>query len=169
MPVAAIDPNEYIRVDLKTCPPDGFVMLRPLPYGEKIKRRDKTSKMLMKTSQKSGSGRGRMNLQNLDAVMEFESAQEWAMQFDFAYCIGEHNLQNKDGSPMDFSKPLGWKLLDPRIGDEIAEAIFAMNELEDEEDLEDFPRLSSTSLEARENGSGTVLQGKTEEGSLKIP
>lgn len=143
MPVATIKTDDTTRVDLRSAPPDGFVLLRPLPYGKKLERRERTSKMLMRVDSGNGrkGGRGRMRQSsNPDAVMEFESAQAWAVQFDFSYCIVDHNLTDDKDQKLDFANPMTLKMLDPRIGSEIEYAISELNEVEEEEDedVEDF-------------------------------
>lgn len=140
MPIVTTDPNDYTRYDLKSAPPDGFVMLRPLPYGMKLTRRDKASKMMMKAGTPKG-GRGAVTEQTI----ELETLSEWATQFDFSYCIGEHNLQKADESLINFANPLEFKLLNPRVGSEIERYINELNEEEDEETLEDFLRRSNSS------------------------
>src|SRR5438067_1609394 len=106
MPNVTIDPGEFERKDLKSAPPDGYVMLRPLPYGMKLTRRDKASKMQMRAQ---ADGRGRVS--NQEQIIEFETLNEWATIYDFAYCIGEHNLTDKNGQNLDFSQPMTFKML----------------------------------------------------------
>ncbi len=150
MPVATVNPNEYQRFDLKTAPPDGYVMLRPLPYGMKLTRRDKAAKMVMH-SQAPQRGRGRMAVSEASVKTELETANEWATHYDFAYCIGEHNLTDANGQLLDFASTMTLKLLDPRVGSEIEELLFALNEEEDAETLEDFlKRRDESSSEAPE-------------------
>lgn len=142
MPIATVDPATTVRVDLESCE-GGYVELRPLPYGKKLERRDKQAKMFMR-SRPTQQGKGRM-ASNDDAVMEFETANEWAVQFDFAYCVVDHNLTDKNEQKLDFTNAMIFKTLDPRIGTEIEYAIADLNELEDEEDMEDFTKRSSAS------------------------
>jgi|SRR5580765_337043 len=130
MPDVTVDTGSYQRYDLKSAPPDGFVMLRPLPYGMKLTRRDKASKMKMQTEQ----GRGRKTTSEI----ELETLNEWAVAHDFAYCIGEHNLTDKNDALLDFTNPMTLKTLNPKVGSEIEKYIDELNEDEDEESLEDF-------------------------------
>jgi hypothetical protein len=114
-------------------------------------------------------GKGRMNTPGADdAVMEFETANEWAVQFDFAYCIVDHNLTDTKEQKLDFSNPMTFKSLNPRIGTEIEYAIADLNELEDEEDFEDFQkRLLESS--ANKETSTTDSNEATDAGLAKIP
>jgi hypothetical protein len=112
--------------------------LRPLPYGQKLSRRDKATKMSMEAP----VGRGR----NEEATQKFEleTLSEWSNAFDFDYCIGEHNLQAPDGELLNFHNPMTLKLLDPRVGSEIERLINSLNEDEEEEALEDFLKRSTS-------------------------
>lgn len=154
MPIVTVNPEEYERFDLKTAPPDGYVMLRPLPYGMKLSRRSKATRMMMRSQPGMNSGK---SAQQQEQVFEVESMDEWAVAFDFQYCIGEHNLQNRDGTIIDFSKQpqMKIKLLDPKVGTEIERLIDALNNDEDEESLEDFLKRQSTSSSEETNLSGT--------------
>lgn len=143
MPIVTVNPGEYTKVDLKTAPPDGFVEIRPLPYGMKLTRRSKSTKMMMRAQQPT---RGK-KAENPENVFELDNQDEWAVAFDFAYCIGTHNLQNADGTLIDFTNPMSLKALDPKVGSEIERAIDSLNNDDDEESLEDFLRQSGTSSE----------------------
>lgn len=154
MPVVTINPDKYERFELKTArkdptiegDEDGYVMLRPLPYGEKGKIRDKSTKMFMRTAtQKRERGKMRTTREE-DAVMEFETATELQNHLQFAYCIGEHNLLDHAHNLIDFTNPMSLKLLDPKVGSELEILIDDLNLGEDEETFEDFQkRLSGSS------------------------
>jgi hypothetical protein len=148
MPVVTVDPNNFVRKELKFAPADpnvpgdepGYIMVRPLPYGMKKERQDKATKMAMEVEagkRKKGE----------DAVQKFdlETMNAWAVQFDFAYCIGDHNLLDSAGNKLDFTNPMTMKLLDPKVGSEIEAIINELNEDIDEESLEDFIKRSTSS------------------------
>jgi len=149
MPVVTVDVANYERHELKSAPANpavpgdenGYVMLRPLPYGMKLTRRDKASKLMMK-AQPTQKG-GRTQAPELETTIE--SYSEWAVAFDFAYCVGEHNLTDTNGVLVDFSKPMSLKLLNPRVGSEIEKLINSLNEDLEGDDLEDFLRQLNTS------------------------
>jgi hypothetical protein len=164
MPIVTIDPNASERYELKTAPADpndpndedGFIILRPLPYGMKLTRRDKATRMMMR-SQPARKGK-----QPGDAIseIELESYNEWAVAFDFANCILDHNLTDQNKRKIDFGRPMSIKLLNPKVGSEIEKLINDLNEDEDEVMLDDFPpQLNSLSQEeenqSSENGSDT--------------
>lgn len=149
MPIATIDPEKYERYELKTAKAnperagdeDGYVMLRPLPFGMKLERRDKATKMSMEAQ----TGRG-----GTDATQKFEleTLSKWSRAYDFKHCIGEHNLQSPDGNLLDFGNVMTLQLLDPKIGSELESLIDSLNEDESEESLEDFTkRVTSQSQE----------------------
>lgn len=175
MPIVTIDPGNYERFELKSAPANpsdpndenGYVMLRPLPYGMKLSRRSKATKMMMR-SQPQARGGGK-STQQAENVFEVESMDEWAVAFDFQYCIGDHNLQDSKGNKIDFATNthMKIKMLDPRVGTEIEMLIDNLNNAEDEESLEDFLKRSSTSFGEETNLSDTAgnesgAQQKTE-------
>jgi|SRR6516162_992887 hypothetical protein len=147
MPVVTIDPAAVERFELKTAPANpndptdenGWVQLRALPYGMKLTRRDKATRMSMRTQQPQ---RGKQVTEQ-DVVTEFENYSEWQAQYDFSYCIVDHNLTDANKNKLNFSNPMSLKLLDPRVGSEIERLINSLNEEEDELMLEDFPQSSN--------------------------
>jgi hypothetical protein len=156
MPKVTIDPTQYEKYELKSAPPDGYVMLRPLPYGMKLSRRSKATKMMMRSDPAPNSKLAK----DQSGVFELETMDEWSTAFDFQYCIGEHNLEGGDGELLNFNKSIDStimviKLLDPKVGAEIERAIDALNNDEDEESLEDFLARQGTSSEAETNSSNT--------------
>jgi len=148
MPVVTIDPAASERFELKSAPADpndpndesGFIVLRPLPYGMKLTRRDKATKMMMR------SNPAQAKKAQAESTVELESQTEWAVAFDFANCIIDHNLTDQNQRKLDFSRPLDLKLLNPKVGSEIERLINSLNEDEDELMLEDFTMRSNTSL-----------------------
>lgn len=156
MPVVTINPDEYEKFELKSAPrdpnvegdEDGWINLRPLPYGMKLKIRDQSTKMFMK-ARAPQRAKGRMRTANTeeDAILEFETASEAANYLTFSYCIGGHNLQDSQRNQIDFTSPMSFKQLDPKVGSEIEVLIDDLNRGEDEESFEDFMNQSSGSLE----------------------
>jgi hypothetical protein len=136
MPVATIDPEKYERYDLKTLP-DGYVELRPLPFGMKLERRDKATKMSMEAA----TGRGR---DNTTQKFELETLSKWSRAYDFKHCVGDHNLTDINEVKLDFGNPLTLQLLNPKVGSEIETLLDKLNEDESEESLEDFIAQHST-------------------------
>jgi hypothetical protein len=161
MPDVTINPGEYEHFDLKTAPPDGFIELRPLPFGMKLHRRSKATRMMMRmpTQQKNAPK---------EMVQEIESMDEMTIQYDFAYCVGSHNLTDSNGELLDFANPMTLKLLNPKVGTEIETLINSLNEDEDEESAEDFWRRSTLSSEdgvgsLKEDGKESPITPSAEE------
>lgn len=124
MPRATVNLDETIRKDLKTCPPDGFVVLKRLSYGEKLHRRQMVSKMSIQGSKKK------------DFSGEMQLINELATQYDFKTCIIDHNLEDEVGQKLNFQQVQDIRRLDPKVGEEIDKYINELNNFEDEEDDE---------------------------------
>lgn len=120
MPRATVDVESTEKVELKTCP-EGFVELRRLSYGQYLQRRQMASALRM---EQEG------NNKNMTAVMNM--VNEAVTQYEFSHCIVDHNLEDVDGRKLDFTRPSDIKKLDPRIGEEIDQAISKMNNYEPE-------------------------------------
>jgi hypothetical protein len=119
MPRAIVDANDTERYELKTCE-GGFVILRRLSYGEKLKRQEMSFGAAMKIE-------GGKQRQSRSSEMVMDMAQTAATEFEFKNCIVEHNLEDDNGNLLDFRTSVHVHLLDPRIGEEIAEYINMMN------------------------------------------
>lgn len=148
MPDVTVDPNEYERYELKTAPPDGYVMLRPLPFGKKLTRRDKATKLQMRVQ---GDGRGRMR--DSEQSISLDTLNEWATAYDYVYCVGDHNLTDKNGVSLDFNNPKSINMvlgmLNPKVGSEIERLIGELNEEEEEETVEDFTSVAGGSSDGQ--------------------
>lgn len=152
MPVATVT-NEALRYDLKSLPPangeeGGYIMARPLPYGMKLARRDKATRMRMEQEMPTGNRAQRRAAakEQQTQKIELDMQSEWAAQHDFAYCIVEHNLTDVNGTLLDFTKPMAFKSLNPKVGEEIERILSDINDEEDDEEtLETFTKLSSSS------------------------
>lgn len=144
MPVATIDPTHFERETLESAPPDGFVMVRPLPYGLKLQRRQKATRMFMEANPNRGK-----QAEDEAQRFELETLNEWATLFDFKYCIGEHNLTDVNGNALDLGSPLTLRSLNPRIGDEL-EAICRRYNGDEDTTEEDFTMPPPSSLQSEE-------------------
>lgn len=141
MPNATIDPSHFEREDLKTLE-GAFVMVRPLPYGLKLKRRDKATKMYMEAP--TNVGRNKNETEEEAQRFELETLNEWSTLYDFKYCIGEHNLEDVNGAQLDLGSPMTLQILDPRIGTELETILARLNQDETEEDAELFIKRHTT-------------------------
>lgn len=144
MPVATVDPSHYERFELKTAPADpnvegdepGYVMLRPLPYGMLLERQDKTVQTRMKAMRPQDRKKKGGVVEMPD--MDIKTLNQVSSEFDFANCIGKHNLTDVNGQLLDFENPLTFKVLDPKIATEIQDFIDGLNHPEGAESAEDF-------------------------------
>jgi hypothetical protein len=136
MPRATVS-QEHVRHELKSCP-GGYVVLRQLPYGQVLVRRDGASQLVLEQQQKGQT----------DGRMLVETMQTWAREFEFKNCIVEHNLEDDHDVLLDFNNPLAIRFLDPRVGKEIEALIDELNGESDDEAVEDFTHAASLSSEA---------------------
>lgn len=143
MPNATVDHESYERHDLKTLP-GAYVMLRPLPYGMKLQRRDKAMRMSMEQKVERKGNRRRVVEDDIQKI-NLESLSEWSNLYDFSHCIGEHNLTDANGQPLDFSNKMTLAILNPKVGSELEQLISDLNDDEDEESMEDFLKRSTQS------------------------
>lgn len=133
MPNAEVNLEPGDPIDLRSLP-GAYVRLQAVSFGTKLTRRDKATKMSMELAEKEGES----------GKVDVEFLNRWTRAYDFQHCIAEHNLEMKNGQPMDFSNPMTLDLLDPKVGTEIEKLI---DELlgEDDDDLADFTGLSTSS------------------------
>jgi hypothetical protein len=136
MPKATVSmaPEHYA---LKHCPPDGYVDLRRMSFGELLASQD----MAYKVSAQSQEGSD-------DPTVGLSVTQAAVMEYQFRICIVKHNLEDDKGQPLDFAKsPQHVHLLDPLIGQDIAKKIDLMHRLEQK-----YPNSEAPSV----NGSSTT-------------
>ncbi len=122
MPRATVDIGVTEKCDLKTCPPDGFVELRKLSFGEILQRRQLVTEI-------SVQGRSRNDTKTTVDMLIEETAF-----FDFKNCIVNHNLEDESGNPLDFRSKICVQKLDPKIGEEINTLIDKMNNFNPDEE-----------------------------------
>lgn len=115
MPKATVS-NDTERVDLRSCP-EGYVVLRRLTYGQLLERREMAADMQITGDQRGAQG-------------SIKQAQRAVAEFEFKHCIVDHNLENDAGQLLNFSQPGTIQMLDPRIGEEIGQAIDQLNQFE---------------------------------------
>lgn len=126
MPRATVNLAATDRVELKSLPKTeheegGFVVLRRLTYGQKIHRQQLATELSMQ-----GDAR------NKNPEMIMKMTQERVTAFEFANCIVDHNLEDENGKKLDFRSPQSVFMLDPRVGEEIANHIDEMNNFEED-------------------------------------
>lgn len=121
MPRATADATATERKELKTLP-EGFVEVRRLTYGEKIERRAMVSYMKVEAQKGKKDFSGEMQLVN-----------EKATVFDFQRCIIDHNLEDENGTKLNFGNVADIRRLDPRVGEEIDDLLGELNNFEEDE------------------------------------
>jgi hypothetical protein len=140
MPDATVSMDLGPKIDLKSIE-GGWVRLKPMPFGKKLERRDKATRMSMMMEADTRRSRGK---KEEPTEVKLDILNRWSTAFDFAECIGEHNLTDHANRPLDLSNPDVLDVLDPRVGTEIEALIAEL--IGDDEELTDFtqrPILSS--------------------------
>lgn len=125
MPKATIS-NDTEHFLLKTMPPvddqeGGFVELRRMTHGQKLRKDAEALRMTMKLNGGSTD----------DAEVTMALANAESTYIEFAACIVRHNLTDENDKPLDMKKREDVDKLDPRVGAEIAFLIGQMNDFAD--------------------------------------
>lgn len=126
MPFAGVE-DDPIRYDLKTVP-GGYVKLKRLSYGDKMRRLEKTMKqsMVQKKGQKE---------QRVDVDLTITQAKI----SDFNKCVVEHNLtyiRNGQEVPLNFQGSDILDLINGRVAEEIDGYIDELNSYEEDVEAE---------------------------------
>ena len=110
---------ETVRREL-TSLEGGFVILRRLTYGQKLQRKNMT-KLAIDMNSKSKDFKGELEMASREATLQ-----------DFKNCIVDHNLFKDEAETVqfDFTSAMDVEMLDPRIGEEIEQAIDKLNNFE---------------------------------------
>lgn len=110
------------RVDLKSLE-GGWVELRPMTYGQFLKRRDMAMKMSV-----GGQAIGRGLAQE---KIDLDIIQEAVTRYEFSICVADHNLEDENGRKLVLSKEEDFNKLDPKVGQEIDQLITERNQWEE--------------------------------------
>lgn len=124
MPIATIV-NTSERFDLKSAPPDGYVVIRRMTYGEKLKRQGMLTKFRMEM------GRNKSDAMNMDVDLDQEKVTLW----EFANLIVEHNLTDENERALNFKNMADISRLGPVVGEEIQTYIDKLNSFEEDEEV----------------------------------
>lgn len=120
MPVAVIT-EQSKTFDLKSCPPDGYVTIRRMTYGQKLTRTEMTSKL-----------RIAMQKGTKDVQGEIDMMQRQVALWEFANLIADHNLTDTMNRKLDFANPADVQSLMGQVGEEISTYIDELNNFEAE-------------------------------------
>jgi hypothetical protein len=121
MPVAVANVEDSQRFELKTAPPDGFVVLKRMTFGQIVQRR-----AMLKLAVTSGA--------NKSFQGEMAMASEEVSRFEFNLCIVDHNLEDENGNKLNLGSAIDFARLDPRVGQEIEGHISDLNNLDEDDD-----------------------------------
>jgi hypothetical protein len=126
MPVAVVVENISDKITLKTLPPDGYVVVRRMTYGETLARESKATKILVE-----GSDKNSKTGPQAEVDIQTEALAYW----DFANLVVEHNCQDIDGRVLNFKNIADVTKLSGVVGREIGQIIDAYNDVEETEEV----------------------------------
>lgn len=127
MPRATVS-SEPVRFNLKTAPPDGFVVLKKMSWGEWLTRRDMGMHMAMEAG-------GRKSASKID----IDVVQAQVTRYEFQKCVVDHNLTDEQDVALKLGNQKDFERLDPQIANEIEGLIKNLHEWEEDEEEELFP------------------------------
>lgn len=124
MPVATVT-SSTDRKELKSCPPDGFVVIRRMTYGESLKRKEMMASIAMQMDGKKGEG----------TKMQMDLLQEKTALWEFANLVVDHNLTDEKERKLNFKDPKDVMMIRGQVGDEIQMYINELNSFEDDDEV----------------------------------
>lgn len=128
MPVAVITDDISEKIPLKSLPPDGYVVVRRMSYGESLAREAKATKLLVAGSEGKGSNK---TAPQAEVDIQTEALALW----DFANLVVEHNCEDKDGRTLNFKNVADVKKLNGAVGREIGKIIDEYNDVEETDEI----------------------------------
>lgn len=128
MAIGVVLKNEE-KCALKSCPPDGYVIIRRMDYGESLKRKDMMASMAMELNDKKGA--------NTEETMKLQMKilQGDISIWEFSNLIIDHNITDEKENKLDFKNPNHVKMLRGPVGDEIQMHIDKLNSFEDDHEV----------------------------------
>lgn len=130
MPKAVVD-DEFDKYELESLP-EGFVMLRPMPYGDALERQGMALKMSTEMQQAGNRAQRRSGKAQSGGKLDFKLSNREVTLFEYQKCLGEHNLEDRQGNLLDLHSAQGINMLHPKIGAEIGELINEINAFDSE-------------------------------------
>ena len=113
------------RFELKTAAPDGYVVVRRMTWGEKLKRQGMMTNFRMEV----GGGKSE------DVAMDVNLFQEKVSMWEFSNLIIEHNLTDDKLVALNFKNPVDVARLGPLVGEEIQKRIDEINAFEESDEV----------------------------------
>jgi len=164
MPVGTVT-GKPRHFELQSAPPDGYVEIRTMSYGESMERQDIVVKMTTETPRENPDG-----IQIGGEKVTWEMANFATSLFDFQKCVVGHNLTDEHGRQLNLTTAHDLRQLDPRIGDEIDAHIKEMNRFTPEERRQFRDGDSRLLLEGSDDSEATQLLDGTRLGdSTRLP
>lgn len=124
MPIGVVTNPTSEKMPLLSAPPDGYVIVRRMNYGEKLLRSNMAAKFLMGGSKDSKDFKGELEMQT-------EEVAYW----DFANLIVEHNITDANDQLLNFKSKAHVKMLSGPIGEEIGRIIDDFNAPEETDEI----------------------------------
>ena len=133
----AIATRTQKKVDLRTCPPDGFVLLQRWDFGEMLDVSDASMAVGMDDlADDAEPTNGDKSKRKVKAEqIRMTTSTRFATPSLFAKCIADHNLEDEGGRKLDFRRASDVRKLDTSIGKEIEDAINTFLSEEESEDV----------------------------------
>lgn len=141
MPRATVSQDPE-RFPLRTAPPDGYVVLKKMSWGEWLTRRDMGMHMAMEAG-------GRKDSRKID----IDIIQANVTRYEFQKCVVEHNLEDEQGTVLNLGSERDFVRLDPRVANEIEGLIKSLHEWDEEANEEEALFRGDTSHGSAESGS----------------
>ena len=140
MPRATIDNTATERFLLRSLPAmdgeeAGWIELKKLSYGQILARRDMATGMAIEGIDKSQD----------DMKATIDIIQKTVTEFEFKNCIADHNLEDANGTKLNFGNPTSLTDLDPQVGQEIGDLIDELNNWDADVQGKDEPILEQGS------------------------
>lgn len=110
--------------NLKSCPPDGYVTIRRMTWGEKLHRQSMMTKYSMEVDTKSK-----------DTQLDIAFLQAKVSHWEFQNLIVDHNLTDEVDNKLNFKNMADIDRLGPVVGEEIQTYIDRLNSFEEDEEV----------------------------------
>lgn len=111
---------------LKSAPPDGYVVIRRMTWGEKLKRQSMMTKYRMEMTKST---------KDKDMALDVDILQEKVTVWEFQNLIMEHNLTDENETVLNFRNIADINRLGPVVGEEIQKYIDELNTFEEKEEV----------------------------------
>lgn len=123
MPKATVS-TEAEKFELKSAPPDGYIVVQRMSYGAMLQRQQIAMNVMVEADRKKKGG---------DTKAEMKFAQSEVFLYEMQ-CVIDHNLEDEAGRKLNLRSAADLARLDPRVGSEINDIIQELHQFE--EDLE---------------------------------